>query len=74
MKYNVKVITGSSKSEIVNEGDVLKAYVRAKPDKGKANKEVVGLIAERFNVPKNMVRIVSGVKSRKKIVEVMKDV
>lgn len=47
-----------------------KAKVRARPEKGAANKELVALVAAKFGVPKSGVRVVRGALSRDKVVEV----
>lgn len=51
-------------------GDKIVIGVKASPEKGKANEEVIRKIAKHFDVPKSAVRIVSGASSRKKIVEI----
>ena len=53
----------------VNSGEII-VGVMARPEKGKANEEVIKKIAKYFGVPKSFVRIISGATSRKKIVEV----
>ncbi len=45
-------------------------YVREPPLEGKANKAVVEALADYFRVKKSAVRIVSGFKAKKKLVEV----
>ena len=70
MKINVKVFPRSSHEKITAKDGILKAYVNAAPDKGKANKALVALIAKEYNVPKMNVKIVSGMTSRNKVVEV----
>ena len=42
----------------------------AKPVKGEANLEIIKQISKHFGIPKSNVRIISGEKSRDKIVEV----
>jgi len=42
-----------------------------KPEKGKANLELVKKLAKHFNVHSSQVRILSGFTSRKKIIEVV---
>ena len=44
--------------------------ISSKPEKGKANKEVIILLAKFFNVSKSKVKIIKGHKSRKKVVEI----
>ncbi|MFA6636059.1 MAG: DUF167 domain-containing protein [Candidatus Omnitrophota bacterium] len=70
MKIEVKVFPGS-KRELVEEKDgKVKIYVHSPPDKGKANARVVELVAEKYGVRKSQVKIVRGVLSRNKILEV----
>ncbi|MDD3089881.1 MAG: DUF167 domain-containing protein [Candidatus Omnitrophica bacterium] len=70
MRINVKVIPKSSKEEVAADGESLKVYVKAAPDKGKANKAVIELVAGHYGVKRSGVRIVCGETSRNKIVEV----
>ena len=49
---------------------VLRAYVRSAPERGKANRELVELLAEEYKVPKCKVIILKGETARNKIVEV----
>lgn len=51
-------------------GDTLKISVSASPEKGKANKAVVELLAKKLKVARSAVRIVSGETSREKVVEI----
>jgi len=53
----------------VNE-DQIQVGVMSKPVKGEANAEVVKKIAKKFGTSKSNVKIVSGEKSRNKIVEI----
>ena len=73
MKLKVKVFPKSSREEIVEKDGRIKAYVKAAPDKGKANKALIGLLAKEYNVKKSAVRILTGETGREKIVEVLKD-
>jgi len=65
---NVKVITGSSKSEIINDGEI-KVYLQSQPEKGKANKELIKLISKKYNIPKSKIKITKGKYSNKKKIE-----
>lgn len=51
----------------------LHAYVREPPLEGKANKAVIKLLGEFFNVRKNNILLISGVKSKNKIFEILKN-
>ena len=68
MKYNVKV---SLRGDFVKETpDGLEVGIRAVPEKGKANMELIRTLAKHFNVPQASVCIVAGTTSRRKIVEI----
>ena len=56
-----------------DDAGVLKAKVRAIPDKGKANKALEKLIAKWLRVPASSVLLASGGKSRQKSIEVHGD-
>ena len=51
-------------------GDALKVRLTAPPVDGAANEALVALLAEQLAVPRRAVRIVSGLQSRAKVVEV----
>lgn len=70
MKISIKVVPKASREEIIEKDGLIKVYVREAPDKGKANKAVIELVAQKYNVKKRDVMIVSGQTSRNKIVEV----
>ena len=72
MTLELKVFTKSSRECLVKKDGILKAYVKAAPDKGKANRALVELIAREYKVKKNEVTIVSGLSSRNKTVKVGK--
>lgn len=65
-KIVIKVIPNSKIEEII-EAEPLIIKVKEPPTKGKANKAVIRLLSRYFNAN---VRIVSGTKSRRKIVEI----
>jgi len=74
----VRLTPKSSRDEISGAEDfgkdrVLKARVRAVPDKGKANTALVKLVANWLSVPVSSVNLVSGGKSRLKSVAVAGD-
>ena len=74
----VRLTPKSSKDEIsgIESHDgkgVLKARVRAAPDKGKANAALVKLIAKWLRVPGSVVSLASGSKSRLKSIAVHGD-
>ncbi len=60
--------TGSKKTEILCEkGKILEMNVKGKPEAGEANLEIVKFFSRRFKYP---ARIIKGLKSKRKIIEV----
>lgn len=51
-------------------GDAIRVRVAAPPADGAANAELLRFLAERLDVPKGAVRIVSGALGRRKVIEV----
>ena len=73
MKIQVKVKPNSRTEEVSREGDSFIVKVKEPPKEGKANQAVIKLLAEHFGVPHSQVRILSGFKSRNKVIEVAKE-
>jgi uncharacterized protein (TIGR00251 family) len=70
-RISVRVIPNAGRDEIVGWHDgVLKIKLQAVPEDGKANKALCALLAKQLGCPKRDVRIVSGEKSRSKVVEI----
>lgn len=69
MKLNIRVITKAKQQKVVKEENGLKVYLNAPPVDGKANKALIELLAEYFKIKKNKIKIVKGLKSRDKIIE-----
>jgi len=68
MRINVKVKPSSGKQEVIEEGEnKFTVFLKSAPESGKANAELVKLLHKYF---KAGVKIKSGLKSKKKIVEV----
>ena len=71
MFLNTKVITRAKKAKVVKEGDLLKVYVKSPPVKGRANREVIEVLAEHFKVKKSDIKIVRGEKSARKVIKIV---
>ena len=71
MRLNIKVIPKAKREKLVKEDNMIKAYVKAAPEKGRANKAVIELVAREYGARKSDVVIVTGLTSRNKIVEVL---
>ena len=72
MLLNVRVIPKAKQNKVVEEGDRYKVYLTAPPVEGKANKALIEFLAEHFGVKKGKIKIVRGLKSRDKVVEILK--
>jgi uncharacterized protein (TIGR00251 family) len=68
MKIQVKVKPKSRTEELSREGDSFIIKVKEPPREGRANQAVIKLLAEHFGVPQSQVRILSGFKSRNKVI------
>ena len=71
MKIQVKVKPNSKVEEVSQEGDSFVVKVKAPPKEGRANRAVIRLLAEHFEVPQGQVRILSGFRSKNKVAEVV---
>jgi uncharacterized protein (TIGR00251 family) len=70
-RLRLRVTAGAKKTAIVGaHGGALKLSVTAAAEKGKANREVVELLAETLGLPSSAVTITSGKSSKDKVVEV----
>ena len=70
---NLKVITGAQQTElceIMDDGS-LKVKLHAKPVEGKANLELIELLAEELGISRQAIEIISGSQSRRKVVRVI---
>lgn len=71
LKIKIHVVANAKKKEVIKiSTDEFKVKVDAIPEKGKANKRLIEILAEHFNLSKNSIRIISGEKSHNKIIEI----
>ena len=64
---SIRTQPGSSKNRIIGEyGGRLKLAVTAAPEKGKANKAVIELLADTLHIHESSIHIISGESSRDK--------
>jgi len=68
LRYEVEVTF--HKNFLKVEANKIMIGLTSKPEKGKANLELIKKLAKHFKVPSSQIRIVSGLKSRKKIIEI----
>lgn len=69
MIYKVSVTFHKDFVEVNNDEIII--GIKAKPEKGEANKEIIKKLSKYFDVSKSKVKIIAGEKSRKKLVEVI---
>ena len=74
LTIEIRVKPGAKKSALKGlYGNQLKVEISAPPDKGRANKELIGLIAKEFDIKRSDVTIIKGEKSRNKTLELSGD-
>ena len=64
----INVTPNASKTELVEENEQLKLYLKAVPDKNKANQELIKFFKKEFNLK---VEIKSGMKNRNKVLKIV---
>lgn len=70
----VKVKPNAKKQSLEEQPDgTLVAHLKSPPVEGKANEELIKLLATAFQVPRSRVRIKLGASSRTKVVEIQSD-
>lgn len=69
MRYEVEV--SFHRNFLKVEANKIIVGLTSKPEKGKANLELIKKLAKYFKVSSSQIRIVSGLKSRRKIVEII---
>ncbi|MFN6476849.1 DUF167 domain-containing protein [Nostoc sp. DedQUE07] len=71
MQKKVKVKPNSKQQKIEEQPDgSLTVYLKSPPVDGKANEELIKLLADKFDVPKSHIRIKLGFSSRQKLMEI----
>ncbi|MDD5020376.1 MAG: DUF167 domain-containing protein [Candidatus Omnitrophica bacterium] len=71
MILEVRVIPKASRNKVaLDAAGACKVYVTAAPERGKANKALIELLAGHFGVRKTDVRITRGLHAHSKVVEI----
>ncbi|MFB6356487.1 MAG: DUF167 domain-containing protein [bacterium] len=65
-RMTVKVNPGASRQRMEWRGDHMKVNVTSPPEDGRANEELVSILAELFEIPEHQVSIDSGRTARQK--------
>jgi len=66
-----KVSVTFHKDFILVNNDEISVGIKSKPEKGEANRELIKKLSKHFNVSQSQVKITSGEKSRKKLIQIM---
>lgn len=71
MIIQIKAIANSKKPGLkqMPDGCIL-ARIKAKPIKGRANEELIWLLARHFKAPKNQIEIIHGLRGKNKTIEI----
>ncbi|HAU30364.1 TPA: hypothetical protein DCW54_01910 [Candidatus Dependentiae bacterium] len=70
MKLVIKVVPRASRQGFAPDGEVgVKCYVQAPPEGGKANKELIKLLAKKLRIPQSSVVLLYGGGTRVKMFE-----
>ncbi|MBU2101836.1 MAG: DUF167 domain-containing protein [Candidatus Omnitrophota bacterium] len=70
MRINVKVIPGAKKDTIEEDAGGLRVHMRAAAIEGRANKQLIEMLAEHYKTKKYRITITRGSKSREKIIDI----
>jgi uncharacterized protein (TIGR00251 family) len=73
MVIKVKVFPRARINQISRQGNFFKVKITAPAEKGKANKTLIKALAEYFGVSKSQIVIITGEKSREKVVEILSE-
>lgn len=69
----VKVLPKSPKNEVTDilDDDTIKIRIKAVPEKGKANKELIKFLSKELDLPKDKVQIISGKTDPLKLIKIV---
>ena len=73
VRVEVKVTPNASRNHLALKDCQLRAWVTVPPEKGKANKAVIKLMAKAWSLPKTSLSVMTGVTSRHKAVGIEHD-
>jgi uncharacterized protein YggU (UPF0235/DUF167 family) len=72
LRYSIFVKFNSNGKIFVN-GNVITIALKSKPERNKANRELIAKLAEYFGTSKDRIRIIAGMTSSKKLADVLED-
>lgn len=67
----IKVLPKSPKNEVVEilDDDTIKIRIKAVPEKGKANAELIKFLSKELEIPKDKISIISGKTEQLKLIK-----
>ncbi len=74
VSLEVEVIPSSKRYGMQFKGSKITVMVKEPPIQGKANNGLLDFIAKKIGVRRENIRIVSGLRSRRKILEILEDI
>ncbi|MHA1385542.1 MAG: DUF167 domain-containing protein [Candidatus Helarchaeota archaeon] len=71
LRIEILVKTNSKQQKILQiSNNSYEVWLKSKPERGKANKELLKLLSNYFNVPESRIQIIKGIKSKNKIIRI----
>ncbi len=71
MRYQIRVKPNQKSQRIEKTPDGFLVFLKSPAREGKANKELITVLAHELDIAKSRIKIKSGLKSKIKIIEVM---
>ena len=71
MLIKIKVIPNSKNVKIRKEKEILIVNVNTIAKEGKANKRLIDILSKYYSKPKSSIKIIKGLKSKNKIIEII---
>lgn len=72
-ELKIRVIPNAKRLEIIElEDGALKIKLNSPAEGGRANKELISVLSKHLNIAKSKIKIISGEKSRNKIIKINK--
>ena len=71
MKIKIKVVPQAGRQKILlDKSGTIKCYLNSPAEDGKANRELIALLADLLNITQRQIEIVQGQTSRNKVIEI----
>lgn len=70
MIISVKVLPKSSRDQIIHSGNNYRIKITTAPEKGRANTQVIKLLAQEFRVAPSRVKIIKGLTGHNKLIKI----